>query len=109
MNEITDKSKNVYGEESHLGQGWRVEAGRLHVHDHLAHNIFVGSDDTDAYSGAHNFAKRIQPDYAAVGVEREERCRLLVQEMNKEVGIVLDNQKVVFLRQFVYFSSSLLR
>lgn len=75
-----------------------MENGIFHVNDQLVHNIFVSCDSTHAKPSAHDFAERVQSDYTTVGVEGEERRGLFVQEVQKAVGIILDNQEVVFPR-----------
>lgn len=84
--------------ESYLGHRRRVQRRVFHVNNNLINDLFVRGNSTDTKTWAHSLAERIQSDYATIGVEGKEWRWLVIQEVNKVIRIVLDDQEIVFLR-----------
>ncbi|CAB0034890.1 unnamed protein product [Trichogramma brassicae] len=72
-----------------------------------AKDAFVGfgaSHDAQSQASAHEFAEGVEANHAALDVHREERLWLLLEEVQKEIGVVFDDDKVVSTSEFVNFT-----
>jgi hypothetical protein len=92
-----------------LRQRRGVNGGAADVNGEFVEELLGPGDDPESQARTHDFAEGVEPQDPTVRVQGEEGARILLEEMEEVVGVVLQYEEVVLLGELVNLLLALVR